>query len=176
MAKQKKKKSTSFYQTNQYIKADTIRVVGEDAGQIGVMTKEEALALAEKEGLDLVLVSPQAKPPVVKMIDFAKFKYQQKQKDKGSKKASRSVDLKEIRFTPFIAQGDFQMRIERAREFLEAGNKVKLNVKFTGRQITRKEFGQKLLSSAIEELKDISTVEREAAFQGKILSAQLQPK
>lgn len=165
-----------YYQLNQHIKADTIRLVDEDAGQIGVMTLEEALKLAAQEEKDVVLVSDQAKPPVAKLIDFAKFKYQQKQKHKDGKKKQKTVDIKEIRFTPFIAPGDFDNRIKRAIEFLEDGNKVKLNVKFTGRQITRKDFGLNLINKAIGELKEVATVEREPAFQGKILSAQLQPK
>jgi translation initiation factor IF-3 len=165
-----------YYQYNQHIKAETVRLVSEEAGQIGVMPIAEALALGEKEGKDVVIVSDQANPPVAKLIDFAKFKYQQKQKHKEGKKKQKTVDIKEIRFTPFIAPGDFAVRIKRGREFLESGNKVKLNVKFTGRQITRKDFGMNLINKAIDELKDIATVEREPAFQGKILSAQLQPK
>ena len=140
------------------------------------MSKEEALAIAKEQNLDVVVVSTQAQPPVAKIIDFSKFKYQQKQKHKDGKKRTKTVDIKEIRFTPFIAPGDYDIRIKKAREFLETGNKVKLNVKFTGRQITRKEFGRNLLDKAISELKDLATVEREPSFQGKILSAQLQPK
>jgi translation initiation factor IF-3 len=170
------KSKKPYYQLNERISADTLRLVGEDAGQIGVMSKAEALELAKKEGLDVVMVSSEANPPVAKLIDFAKFKYQQKQKHKGSKKATKSVDIKEIRFTPFIAQGDYAVRIKKARDFLEDGNKVKLNVKFTGRQITRKQFGEDLMDRAIEDLKDMATVEREPAFVGKVLTAQLQPK
>ncbi len=165
-----------YYQLNQHIKADTIRLVDEDASQIGVMSLKEALALAEKEGKDVVLVSDKASPPVARLIDFAKFKYQQKQKHKDGKKKQKQVDIKEIRFTPFIAPADFENRIKRAQEFLDAGNKVKLNVKFTGRQITRKDFGLNLINKAIDQLKETATVEREPSFQGKILSAQLQPK
>lgn len=172
MAKSKK----PFFEINEHIKASELRLVGEDAAQIGVMSLEEALKLAKEKEVDVVMVSPQAKPPVAKLIDFAKFKYQQKQKHKGSKKTTKAVDIKEIRFTPFIAQGDYQMRINKARDFLEDGDKVRLNVKFTGRQITRKQFGRDLLDRAIEELKDLATIEREPSFQGKILSAQLQPK
>jgi translation initiation factor IF-3 len=165
-----------YYQTNQYIKVDSMRLVDDKGGQIGVVTKEQALAMAQEAGADLVMVAPNANPPVVKIIDFAKFKYQQKQKDSGSRKRAKSVGLKEIRFTPFIAQGDLNYRLKQAREFLEDGNKVKLNVKFTGRQITRKSFGENLLQKAVSELSDIATVEREAAWQGKILFTQLQPK
>lgn len=164
-----------FYQINQYIRADSLRVVDEQAQQLGVMTKLEALKAAEAKGKDLVMVAPNAKPPVAKIINFSKFKYQQQQKNSTSRKKANSVDIKEIRFTPFIAENDLTIRLEKAREFLEAGNKVRLNVKFTGRQITHREFGDRVLNRAIEELSDLATVEREPAFQGKILFAQLQP-
>lgn len=165
-----------YYQINQYIKAEELRVVDQEAAQVGVLTKDEALKAAQKAGLDLVLVAPAAKPPVAKIIDFAKFKYQQKQKDSSSRKKSKAVDIKEIRFTPYIADGDYKMRIKKAREFLEDGNKVKLHVKFVGRQITHKEFGQRIMDNAIRDLSDLATVEREPQFQGKVLTAQLQAK
>ena len=165
-----------FYQINQFIKADQLRVVDEKATQIGVVSKQEALQIAQEAGLDLVLVAPRANPPVAKIVNFSKFKYQQSQKNKSSKKKQKSVDIKEIRFTPFIAEGDYQTRIKKAREFLEAGNKVRLNVKFVGRQITKKDFGDNLMARAVDDLYDYATVEREPALTGKILSAQLQPK
>ncbi len=165
-----------FYQINQYIKAPELRVVDEKATQIGVMTKEAAVALAEEQGLDLILVSPEAKPPVAKIIDFAKFKYQQQQKDSSSKKSAKNDEIKEIRLTPFIRTADFDYRMKKAREYLEAGNKVKIQVKFVGRQITHKEFGDRVMKDAIDDLSDLSTIERAPQFQGKILVAQLQAK
>ena len=165
-----------FYQVNQYIRAEQVRVVDEQAAQIGVMDKLEAVKLAESQGKDVVLVAPNAKPPVVKIIEFAKFKYQEQQKEASSKKSAKNVDLKEIRLTPFIAGGDFASRMKKARDFLETGNKVRISVKFTGRQITHKEFGDRIMKDAIDDLWDISTIEREPQFQGKVLVAQLQPK
>lgn len=140
------------------------------------MTREAAIALAQEKNLDLVLVAANAVPPVVKLINFSKFKYQQQQKEASGKKKTKHVDIKEIRFTPFIAKGDYDMRIKKAKDFLEAGNKVKLNVKFTGRQITRKQFGEALIQKAINDLLETADVEREPSFQGKILYCQLQPK
>jgi translation initiation factor IF-3 len=164
-----------FYQTNQFIKAEELRVVDDQAAQLGVMSKWDAIKLAQEADKDLVLVAPTANPPVAKIISFSKFKYQQQQKDATSRKKANSVDIKEIRFTPFIAENDFVNRIQKAREFLEDGNKVKLNVKFTGRQITHREFGDRVLNRAMDELSDLATVEREPAFQGKVLFTQLQP-
>ena len=150
----------TFYKINHHIKEPEVRVVDETGAQVGVLTTKEAVASAKKKNLDLVLVAPNAKPPVAKIVDFSKFKYEQKQKHKSGKKKTKSVDIKEIRFTPFIAEGDYNIRIKRAIEFLKDGNKVKLNVKFVGRQITRKQFGQDLLNKAIEELSEYATVER----------------
>ncbi len=172
----KRAKPKAHYQFNQFIRADMLRLVDDQAKQIGVMSKNDALRLAQEKDLDVVLVSPQANPPVAKLISLSKFKYQQQQKESSDRKSAKNVDIKEIRFTPFIAQGDFDIRIKRAREFLLEGNKVRLNVKFTGRQITRKDFGDKVLKNAIIDLSDISTVEREPALSGKILTTQLQPK
>lgn len=151
-------------------------IIDGDGTQVGVLSKDDALALARKQDLDLVLVADKSTPPVAKILDFSKFKYELKQKQRTGLKKTKSVDIKEIRFTPFIAQGDFEVRIKKAREFLEDGNKVKLNVKFVGRQITRKEFGETLLERAFGELSDIATMEREPALQGKVLWTQLQPK
>lgn len=168
--------ANKFFQINQYIRAPQLRVVGEDAGLIGILTKEEAIKKAQEAGVDLVLVAPNAQPPVAKIIDFAKFKYQQKQKDQSGRKKAKGIDIKEILFTPFIAEGDYSTRIKKAREFLEDKDKVRLNVKFTGRQITRKDFGEKILNRAVEELSDLATVEFAPRLQGKIMFTQLQPK
>ncbi len=168
--------SNQFYHVNHQIREPELRVVDQDGKQIGVISKQEAISLAEEAGKDLVLVNPSAKPPVAKIIDFSKFKYQLQQKESESKKSSKNVDIKEIRFTPFIAEGDFNNRIKKARDFLTDGNKVKLNVKFTGRQITRKEFGDKIINKAIEQLGDISSIERQPQLLGKMLIVQLQPK
>lgn len=125
--------------------------------------------------MDLIVVAENAKPPVAKIVAFAKFKYQQQQKESLGKKKSKTVEIKEVRFTPFIADGDYQQRVKKARKFLEGGDKVRLTVKFVGRQITRKEFGQNLLTKAIEDLGDICSVEFAPKLQGKLLFTQLQP-
>ncbi len=164
-----------YWQINHYIQADKLRVVDEDGNQIGVMTKEEALKQAKAEGLDLVEVAANAKPPVAKIVEFAKFKYQEKRKHMEGKKRAKTQDLKIIRFTPFIAENDFQIRINRAREFLEEGDKVNLVVKFVGRQITRKEFGFELIKRAYNELQDLATMEREPNLRGKLLLTTLSP-
>lgn len=139
------------------------------------MTKDEALRIAQEAGVDLVEVASKTDPPVAKIVDFAKFKYQERRKHLAGKGKAKSQDLKEVRFTPFIAENDFNIRIKRAREFLEEGDKVSLVVKFVGRQITRKEFGYELIKRAYSQLQDISTMEREPALKGKILTTTLAP-
>lgn len=158
-----------YYKINQYIDATEVRVIDPEEKQIGVMTRDEAIFKARQMKMDLVLVADKAKPPVVKIINFTKFKYQQKQNLKASKKQTKTTGQKEIRFTPFIAQKDFETRLKKAQGFLEDGHKAKLTVKFTGRQITRKEFGFELLKKAANKLVEYGTQSSEPKLQGKLL-------
>ena len=158
-----------YHQTNQYITAPNLRVIGADDKQIGVMSRDEALFKAKQQGMDLIMVAEKAQPPVVKMIEFSKFKYQQQQKLKEGAKKDKTKDLKEIRFTPFIGQKDFDTRISRIREFLSDGHKIKITVKFTGRQITRKDFGDAVLKRATATLVEFGTQETAPKLQGKLM-------
>ena len=142
-------------------------------GQLGVLTKAEAIALAKERNQDLVLVSPNAKPPVAKLIDFANFKYQQKKKNQSGKKSKS--ETKEIRVTPFIGENDLNVRIKKGREFLTDGDRLKINVKFVGRQITRKEFGEEILVKMANQLADISAIDQAPKMQGKLMSMTLKP-
>ena len=164
-----------YYKINEYIRATEVRVIGADEKQIGVMTRDEAIFKARQAKMDLVLVAEKAKPPVVKIINFDKFKYQQKQDIKKSNTQTKSVGQKEIRFTPFIAKQDFETRLKKAKGFLGDGHKVKLTVKFTGRQITRKEFGFELLKKAANNLIKFGTQSSEPKLQGKLLWIIINP-
>lgn len=164
-----------FFKINQFIQAPEVRALDEFGKQLGVMTKSEALAKAQELGVDVVEVAPSAVPPVVKIINFAKFKYQLQQKQQDDKKRSKSIELKEIWFTPFIAKGDFDMRVKKAREYLESGDKVKLVVKYKGREITRKDFGDAIFAKATEALDDISKIEMGPRLVGKNAFMQLAP-
>ncbi len=164
-----------YHQINQYIQASEVRVIGADEKQIGVMSRDEAIFKARQANMDLVMVAEKAKPPVVRIIDFSKFKYQQQQKIKASRKKDKAKDQKEIRITPFIAQGDFDTRIKRIKKLLTSGHKVKLTVKFTGRQITRKEFGYELLKRAADKLTEVGTQQTEPKLQGKLIWIILAP-
>ncbi len=164
-----------FYKTNQFIQAAELRVVDETGKQIGMLSKEEALREAVARGLDLVEIAPMAKPPVAKIIDFKKFKYIEAKKDREGSKKSGKVELKEIRFTPFIAAGDFGSRIARMKEILGDGDRVKIVVKFSGRQITRVEFGHELIKKVLTELEGAATADGMAKLQGKQLFLILNP-
>lgn len=164
-----------FYQVNQYIRASELRVVDATGRQVGLMSKEDALAKAREAGLDLVEIAPMAKPPVAKIIDFKKLKYLEAKKEREGNKKSGKVELKEIRFTPFIAQGDLDSRIEKIKEILEDGDRVKVVVKFVGRQITRVDFGHDLVKKILTELEGIATADGEPKLQGKQLFLVINP-
>lgn len=139
------------------------------------MSKSDALKAAMERGVDLVEIAPMAKPPVGKIIDFKKFKYLEAKKEREGKAASGKVEIKEIRFSPFIAQGDMDSRIERIKEILADGDRVKIVVKFTGRQITRVEFGHDLIKKILNELEGVATPDGVAKLQGKTLFLIINP-
>jgi len=164
-----------FYKINQYITAPQIRLIDEQNKQIGILSLAEARQKSQETGLDLVEIVGKAQPPVVKLINFAKFKYQEAKKEKSNKKGAKGGELKEIRMKPFIGQGDYQTRLKKAQKFLSAGNKVKLCVKFLGRQITKKEFGYQLAERFQQDLEDISSPEGTPKMAGKRLFLTLAP-
>ncbi len=142
---------------------------------IGVMPTTEAVSKARSENKDLVLVTENAKPPIVKIIDSAKYKYQLQQKKAEGRKKAKKQDLKEVRFTPFMGEGDFQARLKKVLNFLDKGDKVRLSLQFKGRAITKKEFGFELFARITEAAQELATVEMEPKMMGKKLIAQLQP-
>ncbi|HEX8924094.1 MAG TPA: translation initiation factor IF-3 [Patescibacteria group bacterium] len=176
MATYRKTNTTKkFYKINQYINAPIVRLLDEDGKQIDVMPIDQARNLSRESGLDLVEISGSANPPVIKLIDFSKFKYQEAKKAKSEKRGIKGGELKEIQMTPFIGVADYETRLKRAKEFLSTGNKVKLSIKFQGRQITRKEFGYNLIDKFKADLADISVPEGEPRLMGKRLLFTLTP-
>jgi translation initiation factor IF-3 len=163
------------YRINQYINATTIRLLDEDGKQIGVVSLAEARQQSQETGLDLVEIASKAVPPVVKLIEFNKFKYQESKKLKAEKKGNKGGELKEIQMTPFISTNDYDTMLKRAQKFLTTGNKVKLSIKFQGRQITRQEFGRNLVDKFKSDLKDIAAPEGDAKLIGKRLMYTLTP-
>lgn len=160
---------------NRAIRADKVRVIDQDGRQVGILTVRDALAQAERAGLDLVEISPNAKPPVCKIIDYGKFKYQQTKKEKESKKAQHQIKVKEIKVKPNIDQHDLQTKIKRAREFLSKGNKVRVTCMFRGREMLHIDVGDKVVRKICEELEDISQKEAPIKRFGRTLSTVLVP-
>jgi translation initiation factor IF-3 len=146
--------------------------LAEDGKQIGVVSKIEALQKAQEFGLDVVEIAPNANPPVAKLIDFKKFKYQEAKKERDSKKTQKNVGVKEIRLRPFIGQHDFDTRQKKAEEFLKDGNQVKVVVFFRGREITRKEFGFEMMKKFIAALPEAKLV-REPKPEGRTIAAMI---
>lgn len=179
MIKRNKRNKTSnkkFYRKNERIFARELRVLDSKGEQIGIISREEALEKAKEAELDLVEVAPTAKPPVARIIDFNKFLYQEEKKRRETKKKAKNSDTKEVRLGPFMDNHDLETRLKRAREFLEDNDKVKLVVRFKGRQMGHPEFGHKTIGKAIEMLSDISKVDKEPRFEGRQLIAMLSPE
>ena len=154
------------------IRVPQVRVVDEEGLQLGVMPTHQALGMAQDRGFDLVEVAPMASPPVVRFLDFGQFKYEQTKRDKDAKRRSR-VGFKEVRLSPKIGIGDFQTKVHRALEFLEEGDRIKVTVRFRGRELTHPELGRNLLAKFTEAVKDHATVERPPILEGKSMFAVL---
>jgi translation initiation factor IF-3 len=142
---------------------------------VGIMSSREAFQKAMDAGKDLVLITDKAQPPVVKIIELSKFKYQLKKKEADNRKKSKIQDLKELRFSPVMGEGDYQTRLKQLKEFLTKGHKVKITLFFRGRQIAYKEAGYEVFGRIIKDTEDLAKVETEPRLMGKKLQAQLAP-
>ncbi len=153
-----------------------VQLIGAEGEKIGVISIDEALKYAEEKNLDLVLVSPNSKPVVCKLMNYGKYKFEQAKKEKESRKNQKTVELKEIRVTPNIGDHDFSFKSKNARTFLESGNKVKFTVRFRGRELNNTKAGEIVLNKFIEDLSDISTVEKKPFLEGKTMFVILTKK
>lgn len=166
----------TYWRINQNIQANELRVIGPEGKQLGIFSRSEALERAREAGLDLVEIAPQAKPPVARIIDFTKFKYQQEKREREQKlKERKSSEQKEIWLTPFMAENDYQVRLGRIREFLEEGYKVRVAIKFTGRQMSHREFGYEVVNKVVEDTKSVARINGQAKFLGRQLMFTLSP-
>ncbi len=152
---------------NQMIRVPQVRVLDEDGSQLGVMPTQQALAMAQERGLDLVEVAPTAAPPVVKFLDYGQYKYELTKREKEAKRKQRAVEFKEVRLTPKIGIGDFETKVHRALEFLEDGDRIKVTVRFRGRELTHPEIGRALLAKFGDAVKDHAVIDRSPALEGK---------
>ncbi|ACK42588.1 MULTISPECIES: translation initiation factor IF-3 [Dictyoglomus] len=164
------------YRVNEKIRAREIRVVDEDGKQLGIMPVSEALKLARERNLDLVEVAPNANPPVCKIMDFGKFKYELARKEKEAKKNQKiASEVKEIKIRPNIEEHDYQVKLRKIREFLEKGYKVRLIILFKGRQLIYNEWGDKLLERILQDISDLGTAEKKGQQVGMSLVTMLIP-
>ena len=152
-----------------------MRVIGADGKQLGIMKTPEAIAKARKEGLTLVEIAAKATPPVAKIVEFGKFRYTEEKKLRKQQKKAKSGELKEIRFSPFIAEKDYETRMKRVREFLEDKNKVKVVVVFMGRQMGSKDFGYGLIKRIVQDLGNSIAMDMEPKFLGRHLVTIISP-
>lgn len=172
--RKKSRTNQIFYKINWQIRAESVRLLDEDSKQIGIFPIAEARAMAQEQGIDLVEIASSAKPPIVKLIEFDKFKYQQNKKRKKEARAQKG-GMKEIRCTPFIGEADLQVRVKRIKKFLTENNRVKVVIKFLGRQIVNKDFGYQAISKIAEQIKEFGEQEGTPKLMGKRLVAFFKP-
>lgn len=152
-----------------------MRVVDEDGEQLGIMEVDKARTAAEERGLDLVEVAPNARPPVCKIMDYGKYKYEQAKKEKEAKKKQHQAQVKEMKFRPKIDDHDYNFKVNHVRDFIENGDKAKLTIMFRGREMMHQEFGEAILERVKEDLSDIAVVEQEPKTEGRNMTMVLAP-
>jgi len=162
---------------NQEIRVPRVRVIGSDGEMIGVLSRDEALRMAEDEELDLVEIQPNADPPVCKIMDFGKFKFELQKKANEAKKKTKQVEIKEVKFRPVTDEGDYQIKMRNLRRFIaEDGDKGKVTLRYRGREITHQDIGMRLLERIRDELADVAVVENMPKLEGRQMIMVLAPK
>lgn len=161
---------------NEAIRAREVRLIDQNGQQLGIKSKNEALEIAARVNLDLVLVAPKAKPPVAKIMDYGKYKFEQQKKEKEARKKQKVINVKEVRLSPSIEEHDFNTKLRNALRFLSKGDKVKASIRFKGRAITHKEIGQRVLERFAEGCKDVAIVETQPKMDGRNMFMVLAPK
>lgn len=164
------------WRINEDIRVKEVRLVSEDGEQLGIVPIRDAMAIAIEKGLDLVEVAPSAKPPVCRLMDFGKFKFEQSKREKEARKKQKIISVKEVKLRPNIEEHDFEVKAKNARRFLSAGDKVKVTIMFRGREITHPDLGEKLSVKLAEQLSDISAVEKTPKVEGKNMVMILTPR
>ena len=161
---------------NEQIRDREIRLIGEDGAQLGSMSAREAIKIAQEAELDLVKIAPAAKPPVCKIIDYGKYKYEQARKEKEAKKKQKTVEVKEVRLSPNIDTNDLNTKINNAKKFISKGNKVKVTLRFRGREMAHVQQSKHILDDFAETLADVAVVEKPAKMEGRAMSMVLAEK
>ena len=161
--------SSKELQINEQIRDREIRVIDSDGSQLGIMPARKAMELAEQKNLDLVKIAPNAKPPVCKIIDYGKFRYEQARKEKEARKKQKTIEIKEVRLSPNIEENDLNTKISAARKFLTKGDKVKVTLRFRGREMSHMANSKHILDDFAEALKDIAVVDKPSKVEGRSL-------
>ena len=161
---------------NEQIRDKEVRVIGEDGEQLGIMSAKEAMKLAQEAELDLVKIAPTAKPPVCKIIDYGKYRYEQARKEKEAKKKQKTVDVKEVRLSPNIDKNDLNTKVNSAKKFIQKGDKVKVTLRFRGREMAHMQTSKHILDDFADMLKDVASVEKPAKLEGRSISMVLTEK
>ena len=168
--------SKQDHQLNEDIRDKEIRVIGPDGEQLGIMSPKDALNMAYDQGVDLVKIAPGANPPVCKIMDYGKFRFEQAKKEKEAKKNQHVTEVKEVRMSPGIDTNDFNVKVKNAQKFLKEGNRVKVTVRFRGREMAHTDIGRQLLVRFGEECSEIANVDKNAKLDGRHMSMFLGPK
>lgn len=161
---------------NEDIRAKEVRLNTDTGEQLGIMSLEDALKEAQKRQLDLVEIAPTAKPPVCRIMDYGKYRYEQQKRDKDTRKKQKVVNIKEVKLRPKIEEHDFNVKLKNTLKFLQEGDKVKMTIMFRGRELVHVELGKRLLDRMAEEIKDIAIIEREAKLEGRNMIMIVAPK
>ena len=161
---------------NEQIRDREIRLIGEDGEQLGIMSAREAMKIAQEAELDLVKIAPAAKPPVCKIIDYGKYKYEQARKEKEAKKKQKTVEVKEVRLSPNIDTNDLNTKINNAKKFISKGNKVKVTLRFRGREMAHVQQSKHILDDFAKQLADVATVEKAPKVEGRSMTMFLTEK
>ncbi len=163
-------------QINEEIRDKEVRVISADGEQLGIMSAEEALKIAEQRNLDLVKIAPMAKPPVCKVMDYGKFRFEKAKKEKEAKKNQKIIETKEIRLSLNIDTHDFETKINHAKKFIAAGNKLKISIRFRGREMAHPEIGLNIMEKAAEVLEEVAVIEKAAKLEGRQMLMFMAPK
>ena len=161
---------------NEEIRDHEVRLIGPDGEQLGVMPTRQAMDIAEEKELDLVKIAPTAKPPVCKLMDYGKFRYEQSKRDKEARKNQKVITVKEMRLSPTIEEHDTQVRVRDCIKFLQDGNKIKVSIRFRGRMVTHSDIGLQVMNSFFDQVKDYAVMDRAPATEGRTMTMMLSPK
>ena len=168
--------SKQVHELNENIGDKEIRLIGAAGEQLGIMAPAQALRIAEEQNLDLVKISPQAKPPVCKLMNYGKFRFEQSKREKEARKNQHVVEIKEIRMSPGIDIGDFNTKLRNAQKFIAEGNRVKVSVRFRGREMAHTDIGRDLLTRFAEQCAEVANLDRPAKLEGRMMSIFLSPR